>query len=153
MNLVAVSIMQFHLSVVIGSQLANLRDVACGQILLQKSFASPNTIFPARRRSDRIIMRATSIGDKPTSDFVGALEGTSIGSCRLFRLFAENWSDGLFRSFATLSALFAPDVPAARCLFVGVERTSRLCVPSPRAIDFRKKLQVDSLIGGYGPPL
>src|SRR5260370_42710903 len=39
--------------------------------------------------------------------------------------------------------LFGPDVRAARCPFVGVERTSRLCVPSPRAIDFRKKLQVD----------
>src|SRR4030095_10356046 len=44
-------------------------------------------------------------------------------------------------------ALFGPDVRAARCPFVGVERTSRLCVPSPRSIDFRKKLQVDSLIG------
>jgi hypothetical protein len=34
----------------------------------------------------------TSIGDEPTSDFVGALEGTSIGNCRLFRL---NWSHGI----------------------------------------------------------
>src|SRR6202165_5088595 len=61
------------------------------QILLQSLFARPMKNSPGRRRVDRIVIRGTpSIGDELTSDFGGALEDTSIGDCRLFRLLAEN---------------------------------------------------------------
>jgi hypothetical protein len=40
--------------------------------------------------NDREIGGTTSTGDELTGNFGGALEDTSIGDCRLFRLLAEN---------------------------------------------------------------
>jgi hypothetical protein len=38
----------------------------------------------------------TATSDELTGNFGGAIEGASIGDCRLARLFAENWSQAIF---------------------------------------------------------
>src|SRR4030088_1564301 len=54
-------------------------------------FALLNTIFPACRHGDRIIMwGTTSTCDELTGNFGSALEDTSIGDRHLFHLFATN---------------------------------------------------------------
>jgi hypothetical protein len=64
--------------------------------MLQKSFASPITNFPGRRRGDRILMwGTTSLCDELTDDFGGAFEATSIDGCRLFCRLAEIWPYGV----------------------------------------------------------
>jgi len=68
-----------------------LIDVRYVRYCCKSLFARPMKNSPGRRRVDRIVIRGTpSIGDELTSDFGGALEDTSIGDCRLFRLLAEN---------------------------------------------------------------
>src|SRR2546423_11694591 len=61
-------------------------------IVLQKSFCSMGQkSFRAVGAVYRIIMwGTTSTGDELTGSFAGALEDTSTGDCRLFRLFARN---------------------------------------------------------------
>jgi hypothetical protein len=54
-------------------------------------FAAGDSIFPSRRRHDRIIMwGTTSPRAKLTGDSRDEFETALIGDCRLFRLLAEN---------------------------------------------------------------
>src|ERR1700730_9099058 len=63
-----------------------LLDEECCKTL----FGSLKTNFPGCGRGDRIIVRGTTAtSDELTGNFGSALEGTSIGDCRLTALFAE----------------------------------------------------------------
>jgi hypothetical protein len=74
------------------------------QIVLQKSFCSPDKNFPGCRRGFRVNMWGTSSpDDKRTGDLGNEIEPTSIGDCGLFRLLAGNLSPGNF-GLATKSA-------------------------------------------------
>src|SRR6202047_873408 len=60
-------------------------------IVLQKSFAAWESIFPSRRRHDRIIMwETTSPCAKLTGDSHNGFETALIGDCRLFLPLVEN---------------------------------------------------------------
>ena len=65
-------------------------------IVLQNSFRSMDTNFPSSRCAVRIIMwGTTSFRDLLTDEFAGGPEATSMDGCRLFCLFAKNWSHGI----------------------------------------------------------
>jgi hypothetical protein len=79
----------------IAANALNLLPLSAG-LCCKSLFAARRINSPICGRGDRILMWGTTpTGDELTGNFDAALEGTSIGDCRLLRPFARNSAQGI----------------------------------------------------------